>query len=168
MRSWGEARSHQINRTHTDSQSHSDSKNQSLKPIIVERSTTTYTVEEQIHAQARELAGLKKRHALLMRVPSSDEPITRFKTPEVDDLEGRRMARRLAEFDAQALEQTPFAQRTLEAGQELESAEYEWVDEPPMLPEKTGGLDYLSGVLRRIERTGQSPMTKRADRMGSL
>ena len=87
-------------------------------PVIKPTHTALFSIDEQIHRQAREIASQKTREALLIR-PTGE--IERVMVPFVETLaiERTRTQRRLDGHVAKALERTPFAISIEEADLEI-------------------------------------------------
>lgn len=110
----GSATSHGTSYGISVSDSHSQGRSQTFKPILEERSTTTWSLDEQRYLQAAAIRNLPKRHAIL-RIP--DQPAQSFTTDTVTS--PITTPARIRAFNAHALTKSPYTRPLPEIDQEL-------------------------------------------------
>lgn len=134
VESEGYAESEQINRSSTATTGQSEGYSESLEPILADVQQQTYTLEEIVHSQSRELASLSQRHALVMRKPKDGRVlIERIKTPLVRDISPERTQEDLEDFEVAALKTS---------GHAVEIRELEEAPVPPPLAQQQEPEDW--------------------------
>jgi len=130
----GRSTSRSQSTSYTDSTSHTDSTGETFKPVLVERATQAYTIDEQQHAQAHEIYSLAQCHALILRRPQNGKiKIDRVTTPHVRDGDPRRERRRVERYEGRSLETSDHAVQLIEE-QSPTTDQNMAVEMPPVAP----------------------------------